>query len=695
MTTPSVRLGADIGGTFTDVILVAADGAISTRKVFSDKEDYAASVVQATDSLLRDGAVEAERVGEVVHGTTVATNAILERAGARTGLLTTKGFRDVLELGRLRLPELYNLLYVKPAPLVERALRIGIPERMSAHGEVLAALDEASAIRAIDRLIDEGVESIAISLLNSWTNSAHELQLAELLAKRHPHVYRSVSSEVLAEIGEYERTSTTVINAYVQPIVGRYLARLSDGLAGLGITVPVYVMQSNGGLMSSRRAGELPAHIVESGPAAGVVAALDLATRQGVPNCIAFDMGGTSAKASVIEDGRMHITSDYEVGSQFSQWSWFLGGRGFALKTPAIDIAEVGAGGGSIVSIDRGGSLHVGPQSAGARPGPACYARGGELATVTDANVVLGYINPDAIAGGSVPIDSKKAGRVIDEQVAKPLGLRPDEASFAVHTVANSRMIGAIKAVTTRRGRDPRDFVLIAYGGNGPVHATGLAELLEIRRVLIPPIPGLFSALGVLLSNRQHDYIQSIYRGVNDLNFETVLSGFATMESRAQSELEADGLDGSAPSVRRLVDVRYAGQGYELTIPIPAGLTASQSLAELESAFTEEHRRTYGHVFEGGELELVNLRLSVIVPNNSDQLAAGRLASAPSVLKPIRDAFFPHKGRVSTPIIARHDLTEGPRSGPLIVEEYDATTVVPPSWTARLDGDQNIVLEMA
>jgi N-methylhydantoinase A len=255
-------------------------------------------------------------------------------------------------------------------------------------------------------------------------------------------------------------------------------------------------------------------------------------------------------------------------------------------------------------------------------------------------------------------------------------------------------MIGAIKAVTTRRGRDPRDFVLIAYGGNGPVHATGLAELLEIRRVLIPPIPGLFSAFGVLLSNRQHDYIQSVYRSVNDVNFETVLSGFATMESRAQSELEADGLDGSAPSVRRLVDVRYAGQGYELTIPIASGLTASQSLVELESAFTEEHRRTYGHVFEGGELELVNLRLSVIVPNDSDGLSARRLAPAPLALKPARDAFFPHNGVVSTPIIARDDLSRKPRNGPLIVEEYDATTVVPPGWAARLDGDKNIVMEM-
>ena len=497
---PTFRIGIDIGGTFTDIVVIGDDGSAATRKVSSTPADYARGIVDGLADLMDSTTLTGPAIREIIHGTTVATNAILEHKGARTGLITTEGFRDVLEIRRLRMPELYNLLYQKPLPLVERYLRREVSERMSSQGTVILPLDE-NQVREVLRYFErEGVESIAVCLINSYANGEHEQRIGNIVAETTPRTPCSLSSEILPEVREYERTSTTVINAYVRPIVERYLKTLLGQLEAVGVKAPVLIMQSNGGILSARTAMEKPVHIVESGPAAGVVAARIVAGRAGVDNAIAFDMGGTTAKASMIENGNIQVTSDFEVGTHLSASGINLAGGGYAMKVPVIDISEVGAGGGSVIWIDQGGSLQVGPRSAGSVPGPACYGLGGTEATVTDANVILGYLNPAHLAGGSLRLDASLSRKTVDTQVAQPLHLSLEEAALAAHVVANVRMVGAIKAVSTQRGRDPRESALIAFGGNGPVHAAGIAKLLEMNRDHCAagpgPVFGLRPALG-------------------------------------------------------------------------------------------------------------------------------------------------------------------------------------------------------
>jgi N-methylhydantoinase A len=684
------RLGVDVGGTFTDLVLVAPDGVALTRKVLSSTGNYAEAIVHGVRDLFAAAALGPAAIGEVIHGTTVATNAILERRGARTGLLTTEGFRDLLEIGRLRLARLYDLDFERPAPLVPRAWRRDVVERLNHRGEVLTPLDPGSVAAAVDRLLADGVESIAVCLLHAYANGAHEREVADIIRRRAPGVALTLSSEILPEMREFERTSTAVTNAYVMPVMSRYLRRLEDDLTALAVTAPVLVMQSNGGVMTAEGGRQRPVHVIESGPAAGVIATAHLARRIAEPNAISIDMGGTTAKASVIEGYEIKRTGEFEIGGNISQGSRLNRGTGFVLRVPAIDIAEVGAGGGSIVRVDDAGQLHVGPRSAGAIPGPACYDQGGKEATLTDANVVLGYLHSERLPSG-LRLNAQRAVQVITEQVAAPLDLPLADAAYGVYLLGCARMARAVRAVTIERGRDPREFTLVAFGGNGPLFAAEMARSLEIGTVLVPPAPGVFSALGLLDADVEHHLVRTFLRPLTAETAGEIEGALALLEAEATRLLAGEGYARPA-QMQRFVDLKYLGQSFELTVPLPAHWTGAGSVANLSTAFAREHERTYGHAAEGDTIQLVNLRLTArVVPAASRPPV--RFTGAPTPTGGARAAYFGRAhGTIDTPVLARADLSQTPRPGPLLIDEYDASTLVPPGATARLDEHGNIRL---
>src|SRR5262245_3947742 len=509
------RIAADIGGTFTDIALLTGDGHLSSAKLLSTPANYADAVIDGVVSLVRRQGLDIKDIFEVLHGCTVATNTILERKGARTALVTTHGFRDVLELRRVRVPRLYAPLWRKPLPLVPRKLRFEAMERIGADGSIVRPLEESSLDAVIAALREARVEAVAVCLINAFANPSHEQRIGERLRAELPACFISLSTEVLPQIREYERTSTTVVNAYVGPPVKSYLSAMIERLASSGVRGRLLVMQSSGGVLSADAVLDRPAQIVECGPAAGVIGARHLGRQLGYDNVITFDMGGTTAKASLIERGRLSTSEQYEVGASMSATSPLMGGAGYALKLPVIDVSEVGAGGGSIVRIDSGGAIKVGPESAGAVPGPACYGRGGTEPTITDADVVLGYLNPKALAGGSVPIDADAALKAIRERIATPLGRELVETAYGIHLVANTNMMRALKAVSTNRGRDTRDFVMFAFGGLGGVHAASLARELRIGRIVVPPAAGVFSALGLLFADLELNECRACLRGLD------------------------------------------------------------------------------------------------------------------------------------------------------------------------------------
>jgi N-methylhydantoinase A len=694
------RVGVDIGGTFTDIVFLDDDGRVHTKKVSSSVDDYARAIVEGVRELFRETGLAGDDVSEVLHGTTVASNAILELRGARTGLITTRGFRDVLEIRRLRMPRLYDIAWEKPAPLVERYLRREVGERIDAQGEIKIPLDPAEVGRVLDGLLEEGIEALAVCLLNSYANPVHETRIKEIVERRVPQLPLCISAEVLPEIREYERTSTTVINAYVMPVVRRYLRTLRGGLGEIGVAAPLLIIQSNGGLMTAEAAERMPMHIIESGPAAGVIGAQALARRTGMPKIITFDMGGTTAKASIVEDGEVNRATEYSVGGGIMHGSRLLSGSGYQLRVPAIDLAEVGAGGGSIVSIDAGGSLHVGPRSAGAFPGPLCYDLGGKEPTITDANVILGYLNPSYLVGGALKLNAARAHEVFEERVARRLGLGLAEAAYGAHLIAASNMIRAIKAVSSERGRDPREYVLFAFGGNGPLFAAGMARQLEMTRIVVPPAPGLFSSFGLLYGDVEHHYVRTYRRPTRALDFAELNGIVGKMEADALAQLASEGFRGAAARVKRSADLCYQGQSFELTVPLAAGALDARALAELEDLFGREHERVYGHRAGPDEpVQLVSLRVVAQGipdrPRVPDRVIVDRhQAALPEGTPTRRRVYFgAEHGWRETPILRRGDL-ERSVTGPVIVEEYDATSVIPPMASARLDASGNIVIEL-
>lgn len=687
------RLGADIGGTFTDLVITAPDGDYWTKKLSSTPDDFSLGIIEGMERLLAERSVRTGCIDEIVHGTTVATNAVLQQQGARTALITTRGFRDVIELRRMRVPSLYSLLYAPPKPLVERRLRLEVTERVGANGEVLILLDKSSIDAAIEVIRKEQVESIAVCLIHSYRYPDHERAVGEALIRALPSVFISLSVDVLPEIREYERTSTTVVNAYLGPIVKSYTDSLLRRVEQVGGSAPVRIMQSNGGIMSARSVAQTPIQMLESGPAAGVIAAYNLGRRLRIENIITFDMGGTTAKASLIERGSLSYTTDYEVGSGISLSSKLVTGGGHAVKVPIIDLAEVGAGGGSIVWIDSGGALKVGPRSAGSFPGPACYDLGGSEPTVTDANLVLGYINPSYLAGGEVKLNSSMADSSI-RSAGTPLGLSALDAAHGVHDIANANMIRATRAVSTYRGRDPRDFTLLAFGGSGPIHAANMARSLGIKTVIVPPSPGLFSAIGLLQAKPERHFVQTYFTSTSEADPARLNRVFDQFIQQSTDALVEDGYRAEDIRWGKYLDLRYAGQAHELTIPAAGDPLDSNVLRDSVCAFHEEHDRTYGHKAEDEATEVVNLRLTAFC--RLQGAVPIRASGARSSARPHRRmvSFNPKRGRVRTDVIDRARLLASPKAGPLIIEEYDATTVVPPGCSARLDEWNNIVIDV-
>lgn len=684
------RVGADVGGTFTDVVLEKPDGGISFTKILSTPGGYDRAVVEAVQAVFRtSGGLP---IASVIHGTTVATNAVLERQGARTALVTTSGFRDVLEMRRMRMPHLYDLFWNKPPSLVDRHLRFELNERVMADGTVLRKLDEVEGRNLVRRLKDLGVEAIAVCFLHAHKYPAHEERFGEILREEWPQAVFSLSSDVLREEQEYERSATTVVNAYVRPLMAAYLGHLHEGLMKVAPNATLTIMKSSGGVMPVDEAANRPVYALESGPAAGVVGAVGLAAAIKRENVIAFDMGGTTAKASLIERGRVARSQEYEVGASLSIGSRLLRGSGELIRVPTIDIAEVGAGGGSIAWLDSAGGFQVGPRSAGALPGPACYGLGGDEPTVTDANVVLGYMPTGPLASGSIAISAELAEKAVS-RLATALGLSLLDAARGIHRVANARMIRALRAVSSEKGHDPRDFTLLAYGGSGPIHAAGLADELGIHTAVVPPLAGLFSAVGLLFARVEYNDVRYCRLDAKSPDHGSI----AALEAEMRQSLSAK-LRGTAEARmewHRSADLRYKGQSWSIEVDFPGGID-DQSLVSLIERFEIEHKRLYGVGPEPGspiEIRALRLRIQGPADDGPADISPDNIPRAREQMKERLADFGERYGFVPTPVRTRESLGLETVSGPILIDEYDTTVVVPPGWTVDRHGSGALILE--
>ena len=686
------RVAADIGGTFTDIAAITNNGKLLTWKIPSTPPSFADAVSSGITELFEDKKLSLNHINEVLHGCTVATNAILEQKGAKTALITTKGFRDVLEIQRIRVPKLYDPLYEKPLPLVPRNLRFEIDERLDAKGNVLKAPNLKQLDTIIEKIRAEKIESLAICFLHSFINPAHEELVGRIVKESLPDCFVSLSTNILPQKREYERTSTTVINAYVGPPVRDYLGEMIRQLTTKGITERLMVMQSSGGILDAKSCLEKPAHIVECGPAAGVIGAEYIARAAGFKNVLTLDMGGTTAKASIIEGGVFSLADEYEVGGGMSSSSALVGKGGYALKLPVIDIAEVGAGGGSLAWLDGAGSLKIGPESAGANPGPACYSQGNENPTVTDANLVLGYLNPEALAAGTVPINKKLAEQAIQKNIAKPMKLGLMETAYGIHSVANAAMMRAVRAVTTHRGRDPRDFTLFAFGGAGGLHAVDLARVLRIKEVVVPLAAGVFSAVGLLYSNLEVNETAPLLTLIESVPLDIAEQAYGNLENKITKII---GGDKSEIEFTRFADVRFRGQAYEITVSFENdNVLTRKEFDKLANRFEKQHLDRYGHAFSGEfPVELVNLRLvgtkkrkTSAIKQNTEKLEK---------VENSREVYFgPNIGSANARVITRSYLNEVAEEGPIIIEEYEGTVVVPPDCTVRVDKQGNVIIKL-
>ncbi|MBN8874157.1 MAG: hydantoinase/oxoprolinase family protein [Rhodospirillales bacterium] len=677
------RLGIDIGGTFTDVALVQEEGGrLAVAKVPSTPGHLADGVLAGVHAALGRGGIEPSAVALMSHATTVVTNALLEQKGGRTGFIATRGFRDLLELRRSSKADLYDLFQDGPSLLVPRAWCWEISERIDAQGAVVTPLAEDEIPALVAAIRAAGLQAVAVSLLFSFLNDDHERRLGAALRAALPDVAVFLSCEVLPEIREFERASTTSVCAYVAPLLRSYLAQLEAATSAIGLP-RLHVMGSNGGILDVAECLRVPAAVVESGPAAGVVAAAVAGRQLGMPNLISFDMGGTTAKASVIADGEIAVTADYEVGGAGNAKRW-MHGTGHPIRVPVVDLAEVSAGGGSIAWIDAGGALKVGPHSAGADPGPACYGRGGTRPTVTDANAVLGYLDPGAPLGGDLRIDRAAAEAAIARHIADPLGLSPLAAAARIVEVVNASMVEALRIVSIERGLDPAEFNLIAFGGAGPMHAVFLAAELGIPSVVLPPAPGAFSALGLVASDLKRDYSRTYYADLGSLDPAPLGATLAAMEAEGRAMLAATGAPAERQTLQRAADLRYPRQAYELTVPMESGPVTRDSLDRLMQAFHQKHAQTYGHANPQERVQMVNVRLSA-----TGRLPAIRLAQPPAAARSAartRPAWFPESGMVPAAVLRRETLRPDDRIvGPAVIDALDCTAVIPPGWSGDVD----------
>jgi N-methylhydantoinase A/oxoprolinase/acetone carboxylase beta subunit len=675
------EIGVDIGGTFTDV--VCRDGSGTTRlvKIPTTRRNPSAGVKAAMDYMRREWRVSPDEIARFVHGTTVATNAVIEAKGARIGLLTTAGFKDVLEIGRQMRHSVYDLLLKPETPvfLAPGALRKEVIERLTATGEVLVPLDESSVVRAVDELVAAGVEAIAVSCLFSFLNPAHERRMREIIAERHPEIMVSLSSDVDPAFREYERTCVTAFDAYIKPVVGRYLETMEQDLAGDGVKTPLQIMQSRGGISSSPIARQRPVRLFLSGPAAGVIGGVEVGRAAGIDDLITVDIGGTSCDIALIHRGQPLIRSEGEIS-------------GYAVRVPMVDVNAIGAGGGSIAWIDGAGSLRVGPHSAGSEPGPACYGRGGERATVTDASIVLGYINPDYFAAGSLKLSAELARQTIESTIARPLGLSLERAALGIHRVLNAQMAEAIRLVSIGRGIDPRGYTLLPLGGGGPLHATALARELGIRRIAVPPHPGVLSAAGLLFAPIEHESSVAFPRPLAGLDWPEVERALAERDQACARLMLSEGVPVERTEIHYFADVCYVGQSYHLEIALRA--EAADPIDALYRDFLVAHDRVYGHSTEG-PARIVNLR-SIHRSAARRPAAAAVPASAHgnSAAKGTRDILTAESGRfIPAKVYERATLATGCEiRGAAIVEQADTTTLIEPGWRAMVAADGALII---
>lgn len=687
------RIGVDIGGTFTDVAIVDDEnGRIGVAKALTTPRDFAGGVLAALEMAMRRYGIAANDVTLLAHATTVVTNALLEEKGARAVMIATAGFRDVLELRRSSRPDLYDLFQDAPATLIPRHRRLEISERIGADGKVVIPLSEADIDHLIGEVRNAKPQAIAVSLLFSFLNPAHERRLGERLRSAFPDIPVYLSSEVLPEIREFERSSTTAVCAYVGPILASYLKRLEEATQGIGLP-RLYVMGSNGGVFEASEGVAMPAIAVESGPAAGVVGAALIARQTGRLDCLSFDMGGTTAKASLIRGGDYETTPEYEVGGGASA-NRFMNGTGHPIRVPVIDLAEVSAGGGSIAWVDRAGGLRVGPKSAGAEPGPVCYGRGGTEPTVTDCNLLLGYLDQGSLLSGDLPIDVAAAERAVKSRLAEPLGVDVRTAAAGVIDIVNHAMSEALKIVSVERGHDPRDFSLIAFGGAGPMHAAALAEELQIAEVVCPPIPGAFSALGLVGTDLKRDYVRTFYATTAQADPAALERDFAALVAEGAAMLDRANVPQERRRFLRTVDARYARQSYELSVTVPDGPIDTAAVAAIAAGFHERHRQTYGHDNRAEPVQIVNIRVSavgLIPPLRIRQETAGEHRDP---VKGRRTVWFRSTGAVDATIYNRAHIAAGwSADGPAVIESLESTILVRPGWTATMDGDGFILLK--
>ena len=678
-----MRVGVDIGGTFTDVVVFdPAVGSLTLAKALSTPRALARGV---RDALHKAGA-PLDQAESLIHGSTVVINAIIERTGARTALLTTRGFRDVYEIGRINRPESFNPRFRKHRPLVPREDIFEIPERVLADGSVRLPLDEDAVRHVAQILKDEDFESVAILFLHAYRFPAHELRARQILLEENPDWFVTASHELSREYREYERTSTVAANAYVGPVVSRYLTELDTGIRADGFSGDLSIMQSNGGLSDLQLARQQCIQMLESGPAGGLVGTLTVCELLGLERAIAFDMGGTTAKASVVERGVPTLSPDYFIGGY---------NEGLAIRVPVLDIVEVGTGGGSIAWLDEGGALHVGPRSAGAEPGPAAYGRGGTEPTVTDANVVLGRLSPAAFMGGETQLDSAAAVCALRERVAGPLGVDLERAASGMLEVATSAMANAVRQVTLQRGLDPRDFTLLTYGGGGPLHASAVARELQIQTVIVPRAPGLFSALGMLLADMRRDYVQTLFARLDTLDLADLEREFASLEAEGRAALERSGIPPVHMLFERAADMRYVGQEHSVAVRIPA----HSDRATIKRLFDEAHQLRYSHSAPAESADVVSLRVTAIGQLDKPQLPLiepGAPTPPRAASRPTRSVIMDRVGRVEVSVFDHERLLAGNViDGPAVIEEAASTTIVEPGDRVEVNRYGHLVMSVA
>jgi N-methylhydantoinase A/oxoprolinase/acetone carboxylase beta subunit len=677
------EVGVDIGGTFTDVVCRNARGELRLAKIPTTRADPSAGVLHAVSHMTREWGIAPQAIARFVHGTTVATNAVLERKGAKIGLITTLGFKDVLEIGRQSRHHVYSVMLTPETPvfLAPGALRREVRERVAATGEVLVALDEAGVRREADALAAEGVEAIAIAFLFSFLNPTHERRAAEIVREAHPQLMLSLSSEVDPAFREYERTCITSFDAYLKPVIERYLQAMERDLEGRSVGAPLQIMQSRGGVASSRVARRSPVRLFLSGPAAGVIGGRVAGEAAGANDVITIDIGGTSADIALIHRGKPLIAAEGMLD-------------GYAVRVPMVDVNAIGAGGGSIAWLDGAKSLRVGPHSAGSEPGPACYGRGGTEATVTDASIVLGYIDPAYFAGGSMRLEPELARKAIERRIAGPLGMSVEQAALGIHRVINATMAEGIRFVSVKRGIDPRRFSLVPLGGGGPVHATALARELGMRRVIVPLHPGVLSAAGLLAAPVEHQAAVAFNAPVAQVTRVQLAQRYEELDQRCAALMAGEGVVGSRIERHHLADVCYIGQSYHLEVALD--LKRDDALECLTRDFYEVHDRIYGHSAPG-PIQFVNLRAVHQAQVGGSESAVDYAPSAGDAFKGMRAILTAQSGEfVPARVYERSRIAPGTRfEGPAIFEQSDTTTVLDSGWQAQLDSRGSLILTAA